>query len=60
MLPTEARVCHLATICARHLHAYMSLGHVPGPGTCSGTLTLAGMHVKAVSFEGATEMCVTV
>jgi hypothetical protein len=35
MLPTEAGVGHLATIWARHLHAYMSLGHVPGPCTCS-------------------------
>jgi len=35
MLPTEARVGHLATIRARHLHAYMSLGHVPGPCNCS-------------------------
>jgi len=35
MLPTEARVGHLATIRARRLHAYMPLGHVPSPCNCS-------------------------
>ena len=35
MLPTEARVGHLATIRARRLHACMSHGRVPGPCNCS-------------------------
>jgi hypothetical protein len=34
MLPTKARVGHLATTRARSLHAYMSHGYVPGPCNC--------------------------
>ncbi len=34
MLPTYSALVHLATICVHRLHAYLSLGHVPGPHSC--------------------------